>query len=141
MRQVTALFRAEDMVKNHEKVKAEVLLNVSKALGDLITLSDLIITNIGLSDQLEQAIEQKVVREQEAFAKQFELDKEKKQAEITIVRAEAEAKSVQINGEALKMSPEVILFEIAQCWDGKALPAVSIQPGGGQGANVLLPLK
>ncbi len=141
MKQVTALFRAEDMVKNREKVKAEVRLNVSKALGDLITLNDLIITNIDLSDQLEQAIEQKVVREQEAFAKQFELDKEKKQAEITIVRAEAEAKSVHIKGEALKVSPEVIQFEIAQRWDGKAPLAVSVQPGGGHGANVLLPLK
>ena len=138
IKQVAALSRAEDLVKNREKMKEDILLRLRPAIGEVLEMVDLSLTNIDLSDQLEQAIEQKVVREQEALAKSFELDKEKKQAEITIVRAEAEAKSVSIKGEALKSSPEVIQLEIAQRWDGKAPLSVSVGPGGG--ANVLLPI-
>ena len=140
VKQVTALSRAEDLVKNREKMKEEVLVRLRPAIGDVLQIVDLSLTNIDLSDQLEQAIEQKVVREQEALAKSFELEKEKKQAEITVVRAQAEAKSVSIKGEALKSSPEVIQLEIAQRWDGKAPLSVAVGSGG-SGANILLPLK
>jgi prohibitin 2 len=139
IKQVTALYRAEDLVKNREKVKEEILVRLKHSLGDLLYIADLPITNLDLSDQLEQAIEQKVVREQEALAKQFELEKEKKQAEITVVRAEAEARSVQIKGEALKSAPDVIQLEIAQRWDGKTPLSVSV--GQANGGNILLPLK
>jgi regulator of protease activity HflC (stomatin/prohibitin superfamily) len=140
IKQVTSLSRAEDLVKKREQVKTQSIKRLREAIGDIIYIADLAITNIDLSDQLEHAIEEKVVREQEALAKTFELEKEKKQAEITIVRAEAEAKSVQIKGEALKTSPEVIQLEIAQRWDGKAPLSVSIGDSG-KGASVLLPLK
>lgn len=139
VKQVTALSRAEDLVKNRERVKDDVLIKLRQAVGDVLQIVDISLTNIDLSDQLEQAIEQKVVREQEALAKNFELDKEKKQAEITIVRAEAEAKSVSIKGDAIKSSPEVIQLEIAQRWDGKAPLSVSVGHSGG--TNILLPLK
>lgn len=139
IKQVTALSRAEDLVKNRERVKEDSLAKLREAVGDVLEIVDFSLTNIDLSDQLEQAIEQKVVREQEALAKSFELEKEKKQAEITLVRAEAEAKSVGIKGTALKTSPEVIQFEIAQRWDGKAPLSVSVGQGGG--TNILLPLK
>ena len=139
IKQVTALSRAEDLVKNRERVKDDSLIKLRQAVGDVLQIVDISITNIEVSDQLEQAIEQKVIREQEALAKSFELEKERKQAEITIVRAEAEAKSVGIKGSALKTSPEVIQFEIAQRWDGKAPLSVSV--GSGAGTNILLPLK
>jgi prohibitin 2 len=139
VKQVTALSRAEDLVKNRERVKEDTLAKLRLAVGDVLQIVDLSLTNIDLSDQLEQAIEQKVVREQEALAKSFELDKERKQAEITLVRAEAEAKAVGIKGDALKSAPEVIQLEIAQKWDGKAPLSVSVGHGGG--TNILLPLK
>lgn len=137
-KQVSAVYRAEEMVKNREKVKEEILSRLRSAVGEILQIIDVQITNIDLSSQLEQAIEQKVVREQEALAKTFELDKEKRQAEITLVRAEAEAKAVKIKGEAIKASPEIINFEITQRWDGKAPLSVAV---GQSNANVLLPLK
>jgi regulator of protease activity HflC (stomatin/prohibitin superfamily) len=139
LKQVTATARAEDLVKNRERVKDEALVKLRQAVGDVLQIVDLSLTNIDLSDQLEQAIEQKVVREQEALAKSFELEKERKQGEITVVRAEAEAKSVSIKGEAIKHSPEVIQLEIAQRWDGKTPLSVSV--ANGSGTNILLPLK
>lgn len=139
LKQVTAVSRAEELVKNRERVKDESIAKLRVAVGDVLQIVDFSLTNMDLSDQLEQAIEQKVVREQEALGKSFELEKERKQAEITIVRAEAEAKSVSIKGEAIKSSPEVIQLEIAQRWDGKTPLSVSV--GNGSGTNILLPLK
>ena len=138
IKQITAAFRAEDLVKDRERLKIESLAKLRLSIGDILKVEDLNIINIDLSDQLEQAIEQKVVREQEALAKNFELEKEKKQAEITIVRAKAEAESVRIKGEALKVSPEMIQFEIAQRWDGKTPSSVAVGQGG---ANILLPMR
>ncbi len=196
LKQVAALYRAEDLVKSREEVKiqaarlirktlrlkrtvgVEEMVALEKEVRDiehdievlpddknkqakiakfqkqiadveaeqskmmtstaLVELVDLPISNIDLTDELEHAIEQKQIKEQEALAKKYELDKARKQAEITIVDAQAEAKAVQIKGEALRSSPEVIQLEIAKKWNGKSPESVVVSKGG---ANVLLPLK
>jgi regulator of protease activity HflC (stomatin/prohibitin superfamily) len=138
LKQTTALYRAEELVKNREKIKEQVLAKVAAAVGTMISLTDIPITNFDFTDELEKAIEQKTIREQEALAKHFELEKAKKEAEITIVNAEAEARSVQIKGEALKTSPEVISLEIVKRWNGVSPQSVVIEKGA---ANVLLPLR
>ncbi|MDX2084929.1 MAG: prohibitin family protein [Candidatus Melainabacteria bacterium] len=104
----------------------------------LVNLVDLPISNIDLTDELERAIEQKQIKEQEALAKRYELDKARKEAEITVVNAEAEARAVLIKGQALKASPEVIQLDIVKKWDGKTPHTVVAGHGG---ANVLLPLR
>lgn len=138
LKQTTSLYRAEELVKSREKIKDEVLEKVKKAVGDLVFITDMAITNFDFTDELEKAIEQKTIREQEALAKSFELDKARKDAEITVVNAEAEARSVKIKGEALKSSPEVISLEIVKKWNG--ISPTTVVTGRG-GADVLLPLK
>ncbi len=143
IKQVAALYRAEDLVKEREQVRTRTLEIVRKELSEetktpLVNLVDLPISGIDLSDELEKAIEMKQIKEQEALAKNYELDKAKKQAEIVQVEAEAEAKAVHIKGQALKASPEVIELEIAKKWNGTPPTTVVVGKGGG---NVLLPLK
>lgn len=199
LKQVAALYRAEDLVKNREQVKIRATQIVQKTLKlkegfsfadvsdvkelmeakqeiarkqekqdessemqtpdlpapvsaldkdeldpkmyntvPLVNLVDLPISNIDLTDELERAIEQKQIKEQEALAKRYELEKAKREAEITVVNAEAEAKAVRTKGAALRSSPEVIELEIAKKWDGKTPSTVVVGKGGG---NVLLPLR
>ena len=138
LKQQAALHRAEEIVKKREQIKAAVLAQAQAVMGDIITIRDVVINNIDLTKELEQAIEQKQVMEQAALQKQYELQKELKEAEITIVKAKAEAEAVQIKGKALKSSPEVIQLEIAKRWNGVAPLSVSTTAGG---ANILLPLK
>jgi len=76
--------------------------------------------------------------QQEALAKEFELQKAQKDAEITVVRAKAEAEAIQTQGEAIKQNPEIISLEIARHWNGQTPQSVVVGQGG---ANVLLPLK
>ena len=135
---VTAQYRAEELVKNRDKIKQSVLLKIQTDLAGLLDVRDIPITNIDLTNELEKAIELKQVTEQQAFAKEYELKKAQKEAEITIVNAKAEAEGVRIKGEALQLSPMVIQLEIAKKWDGKAPQSVVVGEGG---ANILLPLK
>ncbi len=138
LKQTTSLYRAEELVKSREKIKTEVLDKVKKAVGDLVFITDMAITNFDFTDELERAIEQKTIREQEALAKSFELDKARKDAEITVVNAEAEARSVKIKGEALRNAPDVISLEIVKKWNG--VSPTSVVTGRG-GADILLPVK
>jgi len=138
IKQITAGYKAEELVQKREEIREKTLTNLRKSMSGLIEIVDVNLTNIDLSDQLENAIEAKMVRQQEAMAKSYELDKEKKQAEITIVQAEAEAKSVEIKGRALANSPRVVELEIAKKWDGKSPHTLVVGAGGG--ANVVFPV-
>lgn len=138
IKQVTAKYRAEEMVKSREEIKASVLQKLQQELAGLLDVRDVPITNIDLSDELEKAIELKQVTEQQALAKEYELKKAQKEAEITIVNARAEAEAVKIKGEALRSAPDVVSLEIVKKWDGKSPQTVVLEKGG---ANVLLPLR
>lgn len=193
LKQVAALYRAEDLVKSREDVKSKAIAIIRKTLRlkngfssedvlaiqrqiiplelklkeiaadaperqvvtehllalakeesqmlndvPLLNLVDLPINNIDLTENLEHAIEEKQIKEQEALAKKYELDKARRDAEITVVNATAEAKAVTIKGAALRSAPEVIELEIAKKWDGKSPATVVVGKGG---SNVLLPLR
>ena len=141
IKQITSSFRAEDLVKHRDKVKNQVLESLRNSLKDMVEIIDIPLTNVDLSEQLQHAIEQKVVREQEAFAKQFELEKAKKDAEIAIVQAEAEAQSVKIKGEALKSAPEIVQLELVKKWDGKSPTSVTVVGSDRTGADIVFPVK
>lgn len=124
---VSAKYTAENFVKNRDEVKAKALEKLKTDLTGVVIVHDLPLTNVDLSDELEKAIEQKQVKEQEALAKKYELEKAQKDAEITIVRAEAEAKSMLITGNALRATPQLAALKAIEKWNGIG-PVVS---GGG----------
>lgn len=136
IKQVTAKYRAEDIVKTREPIKIAAVEKLRKELDGIMDIVDVPITNIDLTDELEKAIELKQVTEQQALAKEYELKKAQKEAEITVVNARAEAESVKIKGEALRNSPDVISLEIVKKWNGVSPTTVVSDKGG---ANVLLP--
>jgi prohibitin 2 len=138
VKQITSKFRAEDLVKSREAIKTAVLEKLRTEMAGLIDIRDVPITNIDLTEELERAIEMKQVTEQQALAKEYELRKAQKEAEITVVNAKAEAEAVKIKGEALRNSPDVISLEIAKRWNGQSPQSVVVSQGG---ANVLLPLR
>ena len=130
--------RAEEIVKNRDSIRADTLEMMRTELAGLVDIRDLTIENIDLSDDLEKAIETKQVKEQEALAKTYDLQKAKKDAEIVLVEATAQAEAIRIKGEALKSSPEMIDLEIVRRWNGVSPVTVVTSEGG---ASILLPLK
>lgn len=77
LKQITAVYAAEAAVKSREKIKTDSLTLLRSRVGELVEIVDLNIANIDLSQELEKAIEAKMVQEQESLAKQFALDKSK----------------------------------------------------------------
>jgi prohibitin 2 len=142
LKQVTARYTAEGLVQKREIVREETRTLLRQAIGDKIEIVDFNVMNIDLSDQLEHAIEQKMVQQQTSLKKEFELASERKEAEIVAVRAEAEAKAVKIRGEALMSNPLAIQMEIIKKWNGIAPQVVMLGGGSGAtaGAPIVLPL-
>jgi prohibitin 2 len=143
LKQVTAVHPAEELVQKRDVIRMAALAKVKETVGDMVNVVDLSIVNIDLSDQLEHAIEQKMVKQQESLAKQYELDKETKQAEITLVKAKAEAEALEVTAAALAKSPNVIDLEVVKKWDGRSPTTLVVGGGNGEnagGAKVVFPI-
>jgi prohibitin 2 len=122
LKQVTALLTAENIVQQREQVKdkaLKILKDKMEAYG-VASIDDLVIVNIDLSSQLEQAIEAKMVQQQRAAQAVYAQDQAKVDAATAIIRAEGEAKALQTRGYALKQSPEALLLNVVEKWDGRA---------------------
>ncbi|MBX9720734.1 MAG: prohibitin family protein [Candidatus Obscuribacterales bacterium] len=127
-RQVVAQYKADQATKNVNIIKNQVLAMVHENVKGLVNVVDIPVTHIDLPEVLQTAIAQKQVMEQQSLQKQYELDKARKEAEITIANAEAQARSIQLQSDALQKSPSLIEYEKVKRWDGK-LPNTVITGG------------
>jgi len=118
-RQVVSQYKADAATKNVNVIKNQVLSMVRENVKGLVNVVDIPITHVDLPEILQQAIAQKQVMEQQALQKAYELDKARKEAEITVANAEAQAKSIQLQSQALAKSPALIEWERVKKWDGK----------------------
>jgi len=138
LKEVTALQSAEQIVKSREAIKVKALEATKRKIGDLLVVEDVVIQNIDLSKELENAIEAKMVQEQEAAKAKFTQMKAQIEADTVIIKAKGDAESIKIRGEALKLTPAFIDLQIVEKWDGRA-PIYVGGAAGGSGVNMLLP--
>ena len=137
IKEVAASMSAEQIVKKREDVKIGALDLARKKIGaDFLDVVDVVLYNITLSPELEQAIELKMVQEQEAEKAKFTQLKAQIEADTAIIRAKGEAEAIQVRGLALRDSPDFIRLQILQNWNGRS-PLVVGTEGG---ANMLLSL-
>lgn len=135
IKEVAATQSAEQIVKKREEVKRRSLeLARSKIGAEFLDLVDIILYDISLSPELEQAIELKMVQEQEAAKAKFTQLQAQIDAETAIIRARGEADAISVRGEALKANEEFIKLEIVQNWNGRSPLVV----GADNGANMLM---
>jgi prohibitin 2 len=137
LKEVTAMQSAEQIVKNREDIKDKALAATRTKIGSMLIVEDLVIENIDLSKELENAIEAKMVQEQEAAKAKFTQQKAQIEADTVVIKAKGDAESIRIRGEALKQTPAFIDLQIVEKWDGKAPLYVGGDNGGG--VNMLLP--
>jgi len=137
IKEVAASMSAEQIVKKREDVKIGALDLARKKTGtDFLDVVDLVLYNITLSPELEQAIELKMVQEQEAEKAKFTQLKAQIEADTAIIRAKGEAEAIQVRGQALRDNPDFIRLQILQNWNGRS-PLVVGTEGG---ASMLLSL-
>jgi prohibitin 2 len=139
IKEVTALQTAEQIVKNGEDIKQKTLASARQKIGDILWVEDIVIRNIDLSDELEKAIEAKMVAEQQAAQARFSQVQAQVEAETAVIRAKGEAEAIKVRGEALKLNPSFVRLQIVERWNGKSPLVVPSDPNNA-GAALLLPL-
>lgn len=118
LKEVVALQTAEQIVKNREEIKIRTLELARRKVGELVVLEDLVIEDIKLTPELERAIEQKMIQEQEAAKAKFVQQRAQIEADTAVIKARGEAESIRIRGEALKENPAYVELQIVDRWDG-----------------------
>ena len=135
LKEVAATQSAEMIVRKREEVKTRSLELAQRKVGtNFLDIVDLVLFDINLSPELEQAIELKMVQEQEAAKARFTQLKAEIDAETAIIRAKGEAEAIQVRGLALRNNPDFIKLEVIQTWNGKSPLVV----GSDSGASLLL---
>jgi prohibitin 2 len=135
LKEVVASQSAEQVVKNREQIKARGLELARKKIGTLLVMEDIVIENITLTQELERAIEAKMVQEQEASKSKYLQQRAQIEADTAVIKAKGEAESIRIRGDALKENPAFVDLQIVDKWDG-ITPLVV-----GSGDNFVLPLR
>jgi prohibitin 2 len=118
IKEATASQSAEQVVKNREQIKARSLELARKKIGTLLVVEDIVIQDIALTKELEQAIEAKMVQEQEAAKSKYLQQRAQIEADTAVIKAKGEAESIRIRGQALKENPTYIDLQIVDKWDG-----------------------
>lgn len=138
LKEVTATYSAEMIVKKREEVKMRAIELSRRKIGtNFLEVADLVLYHLSLSPELTAAIETKMVQEQEAEKAKFTQLKAQIDADTAIIRAKGEAEAIGVRGQALRDNPDFIKLEVIQNWNGKS-PLVVGSEGGG--ANLLLQL-
>jgi len=79
-----------------------------------IILDDFLLRKIEFTEEYFNILEEKQIAEEKIVVEQNILEQEKVKKEQAIVRAEAEARQIEIKGEALKTYPQIIQLEFIQ---------------------------
>jgi prohibitin 2 len=135
--EITALRTAEVIVQKREEVKSRALESARLKVGNVIVIEDLVLENINLTKSLENAIEAKMVQEQEAARARFAQQQVEVEANTAVIKARGEAESINLRGKALRENPSVLELQIVEHWDG--ITPLVVGPGA-TGASMMLPL-
>ncbi len=128
---VVAKYRAEDLLKQREIVKNQIVADLSKKLsGYNLIVEDVQITEFKFSEAYARAIEQKQIAEQEALTAVNKTRTVKEQATQAVEKAKGEAEAIRIQSEAIRQNGGQAYLDLqaVKQWDGK-LPVT--MAGGG----------
>jgi prohibitin 2 len=137
LNEITASRSAELIVQKREEVKSQALESARRKVGDVLMIEDLVLEDINLTRALENAIEAKMVQEQEAARSRFAQQQAQTEASTVVIKAKGEAESIALRGAALRENPSVLELQIIERWDG--ITPLVVGPGA-TGANMMLPL-
>ncbi|MDQ0196127.1 prohibitin family protein [Paenibacillus wynnii] len=130
VKEVTARYPAEDLIKRRDVVAAEISEYLTSRLAkyDLV-VNDINIVNFKFSEAFDQSIEAKQVAQQQALKAENDLRRIEIEAKQKIAQAQAEAESLRLKKQ--EVTPELVQLKQIEVsekalekWDGK-LPSVT----------------
>ncbi|KAI2402315.1 Prohibitin-2, subunit of the prohibitin complex (Phb1p-Phb2p) [Ophidiomyces ophidiicola] len=130
LKSVVAQFNASQLITQRENVARLVRENLARRAARFnILLDDVSLTHLAFSPEFTAAVEAKQVAQQEAQRAAFVVDKAIQEKQATIVRAQGEARSAQLIGDAIKKSKSYV--ELRKIENARNI-AQLIQEAGGR---------
>lgn len=129
LKAVVAQFNASQLITQRENVARLIRDNLARRAARFnIILDDVSLTHLAFSPEFTAAVESKQVAQQEAQRAAFIVDRARQEKQATIVRAQGEARSAELVGEAIKKSRSYV--DLKQIENARNIASILQESGG-----------